>query len=188
MATGKPVTIAVYHKDAELIAACKAFGASVIETGEHPCGTCRVSEAAFRLDAVNSTTIVNVQADEPLLDVQKIVDSIEPSRNVLTFSTPQTRPDSRRVRVVSSKNAPPHFTRATPDAEYTVHLGVYVYDMYTLVECAEDNRRHSGVFPEELEQTVWSTPITVQTIAFSDGEPLKIDTMEDYQEMQSYLC
>ena len=61
--------VVVCADDVRILAACRQHGVESILTGVgHPSGTDRLSEAAEQLGLQASDVVVNVQADEPLID------------------------------------------------------------------------------------------------------------------------
>lgn len=124
---------------------CKAFGArAVLTSKDHPSGSDRVAEAVRRIDA---DIVVNIQADEPLMDPALIDDLVLSLENdeACALATPIKRlaneedfhnPNIVKV-VVDVKGHALYFSRAAipfrrdgKPAEYSRyfrHLGLYAY-------------------------------------------------------------
>lgn len=65
--------VAVATDDAAIAAACHAHGVQAVMTASHHAsGTDRIAEAARLLELPPSSTVVNVQGDEPLIDPELI--------------------------------------------------------------------------------------------------------------------
>jgi 3-deoxy-manno-octulosonate cytidylyltransferase (CMP-KDO synthetase) len=136
--------------DERIAAAVRAFGGEVAMTrADHPTGTDRLAEVAENLD---TTLVVNVQGDEPLIDPRMIDQAVMPMRRnagvaMGTLCTPITSIEEylnpNVVKVVTDRNgfalyfsrAPiPHARDLGTDlanrfAEVTAfkHIGLYVY-------------------------------------------------------------
>ena len=128
---------------------CEAFGATVVMTGKfHTSGTDRIREVAEELGWSNSTPIVNVQGDSPLIAPSSInqVASYLKDNRMATLAVPITDPEeffNRNVVkvVMDAMNNALYFSRS-PIPNQTVtdkvdayrHLGIYGYTVATLVQ------------------------------------------------------
>lgn len=136
--------------DARIFAHVRSFGGRVVSTrDDHESGTDRIEEA---LDAIereagwNCDQIVNVQGDEPLIDIESVDRVIralqsEPAIDVATLACPLRTDDEFRdrdvVKVVTdlSGNAL-YFSRAPIPHDGPAlarrHIGVYGYQSHVL--------------------------------------------------------
>ncbi len=130
--------------DERVFQAARAFGAPVRMTrSDHISGTDRVAEVA---SADNAAIIVNIQADEPLIDPMAIDAAILPLAHddgIVMCTLKKRIEDSREiadpnvVKVVTnhagdaiyfSRSAIPHHGAAhAPPFPYFKHIGLYVY-------------------------------------------------------------
>ena len=129
--------------DERIEEAVKSFGARALLTSkEHASGTDRICEIVNPLDV---RVIVNLQADEPLLDPVMIENVARPllDNNSLNMATlmkkidePKEITDPNVVKVLTDKNGLAlYFTRATIpyqrdksfSATYYKHIGIYAY-------------------------------------------------------------
>jgi 3-deoxy-manno-octulosonate cytidylyltransferase (CMP-KDO synthetase) len=129
--------IIVATDDRRIADAVEGFGGNVVMTrDDHESGTDRIAEAAEELDP--ATLVVNVQADEPLIEPNIIDEAISAARvgdaDMVTLMTPMGDPDEmqnpNRVKVVSDPNGfALYFSRARIPSAGTcfLHLGLYVY-------------------------------------------------------------
>jgi 3-deoxy-manno-octulosonate cytidylyltransferase (CMP-KDO synthetase) len=94
----------------EIADVCRAFGARVEMTGEHVCGTDRISEVVQK-SLPDADTVVNIQGDEPELDpevINVVVQTLHnhPNVEMATAATPiqslATLNDRACVKVVRS--------------------------------------------------------------------------------------
>jgi 3-deoxy-manno-octulosonate cytidylyltransferase (CMP-KDO synthetase) len=129
------IVVATDHpKVAETV---EKFGASVIMTrADHESGTDRLAEAAEALDP--DCLVVNVQADEPLIEPSVIDRAVVAARRndaeIVTVMTRMENPsdirDLNRVKVVTSAaGLALYFSRSPIPSSGTcfLHLGLYVY-------------------------------------------------------------
>ncbi len=81
----------------EIAAVARAFGAQVIRTAAHRCGSERVAAAAVTL-GLTPRFVVNLQADEPLIDPQAIRGAAERltqgDETIVTCGAPLTSPEA----------------------------------------------------------------------------------------------
>jgi len=129
--------IIVATDDRRIADVVEGFGGNVVMTrDDHESGTDRIAEAAEELDP--DTLVVNVQADEPLIEPNIIDEAISAARggdaDMVTLMTPMGDPDEmlnpNRVKVVSDRNGfALYFSRARIPSAGTcfLHLGLYVY-------------------------------------------------------------
>lgn len=86
------VIIATDH--AQVAAVCRDFGAHVrLTSSAHATGTDRLAEAVMGLGLADASTVVNVQADEPLLPpamIRKVAENLEarPEADIATLCLP----------------------------------------------------------------------------------------------------
>ena len=183
--------------------AAKAFGArAVLTRKDHPSGSDRVAEAAAATDA---GIIVNIQADEPLIEAALIDDLVRSLRadTACVLTTPIKRIASLEefrnpnvVKVVVDKDhcalyfsrAPIPFKRdgETDVTKYFKHLGIYAYRREFLF----DYCRWPKSFLEQeenLEQLrVLEAGYKIKTVETS-METIGVDTPEDVLKVETYM-
>ena len=158
--------VVIATDDDRIAAAAAAFGGAVALTSSaHPSGTDRIAEAVAARGEVDSTIIVNVQGDEPLLpaavigQVAALIDA-DDAIDVATICEPVDDPaagtDPNIVKVVRAvgdralyfSRAPIPFTRDgdIDVVHYRRHVGIYAYRAGYL-------RRFVALPPSALEQT-----------------------------------
>jgi 3-deoxy-manno-octulosonate cytidylyltransferase (CMP-KDO synthetase) len=153
--------------DARILNAVREFGGRVVMTrSDHPTGTDRIAEVAGRLDA---DVIVNLQGDEPLIDLASLnllPDLLrqDPDADVATLAVPIATADQYRdpncVKVVCdgqgralyfSRSPIPYVREGQPDFGrrpplFLQHLGLYAYRRDFLLRFAQ-------LPPEPLEES-----------------------------------
>ena len=129
--------------DKRIEEAVKSFGGKAVFTSkEHTCGTDRICEVVNPLEV---KVIVNIQADEPLLDpvmIENVARPLldNPSLNMATLMKridgPQEASDPNVVKVLTDKNglalyfsrlAIPYQQDKSVRAVYYKHIGLYAY-------------------------------------------------------------
>ncbi len=166
--------------DDEIADVCRALGLEFVRTfGDHLSGTDRVHEAALSLD---STHIISLQADEPML-LPGVIDSMleamretdAPMTSVMTrrFQGEQLASPNCVFVEVDSAGRAERFTRggrvyAKRGAECFLHVGLYGYrrdalERFTQLSPTEAERRHrleqmralDNGWPIQMVETDW---------------------------------
>ena len=186
-----------------VLEAARAFGAKAVMTRkDHPSGSDRVAEAAAATDA---GIIVNIQADEPLIDpllMDDLVRSLKADKGCV-LATPIKRlasveefRDPNVVKVVRDKDhcalyfsrSPIPFKRdGAPDVNnYFKHLGIYAYRREFLFEYCRWPK--SFLEQEEcLEQLrVLEAGYKIKTVE-TTMETIGVDTPEDVVRVETYM-
>ena len=185
---------------AEVQAACRSFGANVVMTSEaHVSGTDRVAEVAAGLD---HDVIINVQADEPLIehdDLAALVELFGDDVVMTTLASRRTDPegfrDPNNVKAVVGRGQNAlYFSRsAVPYAageplEWLQHIGIYAYRRRFLLEL-------SRMEPTPLEKRERLEQLRVLEngyrirLGVSPHRHLGIDTAEEYRAfVEEYLA
>lgn len=140
------------HRVAEI---ARGFGAEVVATGPAESGTARVAQVVGRAEVA----VVNVQADQPLLDplhLVALVDGME-AGEVTTLVAPGIGDptDPARVKVdLDPRGVARAFTREWRGDGHVwwVHVGVYGFAPGTLARCVEAPLTSAD---EDLEQVAW---------------------------------
>ncbi|MCK8516484.1 3-deoxy-manno-octulosonate cytidylyltransferase [Methylonatrum kenyense] len=203
--------VLVATDDDRIRAACESFGADVMRTAaHHRSGTDRLAEVVERLALPDSTIVVNLQGDEPLMPpghIRRVADLLvehndaEMSTLLLPMQGPVTNSSANTVKAVTDRRgyalyfsrAPIPWPRelagtdkpATPS--WHRHLGIYGYRAgflrrYPDLAVSELERLESL---EQLRALDHGIRIITGTVA-QDGGP-GIDTPEDLHRAQVLL-
>ncbi|MBF0122326.1 MAG: 3-deoxy-manno-octulosonate cytidylyltransferase [Candidatus Omnitrophica bacterium] len=190
--------------ESNVLERCKAFGANAVLTSrDHPSGSDRVSEATSRSDA---DIIVNIQADEPLIDPVLIDDLVLALENdeACVVATPIKRIGSALdfnnpniVKVVVDVNGHAlYFSRAaipfkrdgepSDHSRYFRHLGLYAYRRDFLFTYCQWSK--SFLEQEEcLEQLrILEAGYKIKCVE-TDVDSIGVDTHEDVQKVINLL-
>jgi 3-deoxy-manno-octulosonate cytidylyltransferase (CMP-KDO synthetase) len=188
-------SILIATDDERVYTAARAFGAAVRMTRpDHPSGTDRVAEAA---SADTAEIIVNIQADEPLIDPAAIDaailalvhdSTVEMGTLMKRIEDPVEIEDPNVVKVVTNREGDAIYFSRSPipytrnRAEYSMphykHIGLYVYRRDFLLGYAA-----LPVGPleraEQLEQLRALENGFCIRVVETDSESLGVDTPQD---------
>ena len=187
---------------AEVVKACRGFGAEVILTREdHSNGTSRLGEVADVLKLDGKAIVVNVQGDEPDLDAGAIDAGVECLRKagtdrcpVATLASPFSGNDDLNnpaiVKVVVRRDGtalyfsraaiPHHRIGGMGEQGHLRHVGMYIYRRWFLNEYAK-------LSPTPLERTEVLEQLRILehgygiAVAIYPCESAGIDTVEQYE-------
>jgi 3-deoxy-manno-octulosonate cytidylyltransferase (CMP-KDO synthetase) len=192
--------VLVATPDAEIVEACRAFGAqAVLTSNEHPSGTDRLAEVA----KVHPAGIyVNVQGDEPLIQADSIRACAKPLQedpsiqmgSVYSECTEEELGNPAVVKVVTDKlGFALYFSRfAIPFARKArvepvkKHVGIYAYRREVLEEFAS---WRVGVLEEaeSLEQLRFMENGVRIFMSPGRGSEMAVDTPEQAEEVRMIL-
>ncbi len=196
---------AVVATDSPEIMACvqEAGFRAVMTDSTHPSGTDRIAEAARTLGLEPDELVINVQGDQPLVEVETVeavLDALENNRDVsmATAACPvggEEAIDPNRVKVVVDNHGMAiYFSRSiipfdrdgalrNVETPYLRHLGIYSYSMEFLQKFVKMPRGHLESI-EKLEQlrvleNGFKIAVRVVTRA-----PIDVDTREDLENIR----
>ncbi|GEK09916.1 3-deoxy-manno-octulosonate cytidylyltransferase [Pseudoalteromonas peptidolytica] len=186
--------------DVKIEEKAKSLSIPVIMTASgHISGTDRVHEVAIKLGWPDSTLVMNVQGDEPLIPDMLICRLVEfATRNqhfsILTAATKITRLSELHncnvvKAIITEYNEALYFTRAPAPIDRDDpndisaakrHIGIYVYKVSALKTiCGLPESRLEKL--EKLEQLrALSNGLSIGVMDYDGEIPHGIDTMEDY--------
>ena len=185
--------------DQEIIEACALFGAPAVLTRlDHPTGTDRIAEVA---EKVVADVYINVQGDEPLIDIETIRAISKPFEDdkVLMASVYSVCPDSEAdnpavVKVVTdlkgnalyfSRHAIP-FPRNPRSAPLKKHIGIYAYRRNVLLEYPSWSQTPLEI-SESLEQLRFlENGIGIRMVE-GQSSIVSVDTPDQADEVRKYL-
>lgn len=185
--------------DNEIMDACARFGAKAILTrADHPTGTDRIAEVA---EAIFADVYINVQGDEPLIDIATIRAISKPfdDASVVMASVYSDCPENESenpavVKVVTDlKSNALYFSRhaipypRTPRLQpLKKHIGIYAYRRSVLMEYPRWVQTPLEV-SESLEQLRFlENGIPIRMVE-GRGSVVSVDTPEQADEVRKYL-
>lgn len=182
------VLVATDHP--RIVQVVSAFGGEVVLTGPANNGTRRVALAVG--DA--RVQVVNVQADQPLLDpahLEVLLRRLDGGAPVATlYADLDGDPDDpARVKVVCDDGRAVRFSRSPVPAggPYRVHVGIYGFGPGWLARCAAAPIT-DGARAEDLEQVAWLDAGIAIHIDRVDRSTGSVDTPEDLAEVRRRIA
>lgn len=191
--------VVVATPDQEIIDACKTFGAEAVLTSlAHPTGTDRLAEVA---QAVDADVYINVQGDEPLIDIATIqaiaVPFDDPAvvmASVYSECQPQEEDNPAVVKVVTalngnalyfSRHAIP-FPRNPRSIPLKKHIGIYAYRREVLMQYPSWSQTPLEL-AESLEQLRFlENGVSIRMVE-GKGSVVSVDTPEQADEVRNLL-
>ena len=195
--------VIVATEDQEIIDDVKSNGGNAILTNKnHKTGTDRIYEALTKIDRKNIKFIMNVQGDEPDIDINDIknLDTMMKLHNskigTLAAKIPRLEmyEDENvvkvKIRESFSKNSFPfaeNFMRKSSDKDNVFHhLGVYSYELQTLEKFISFNQSKNEI-ENRLEQLrALDNNININ-VAQATKSPIGVDTEEDYLAIKKIM-
>jgi 3-deoxy-manno-octulosonate cytidylyltransferase (CMP-KDO synthetase) len=186
--------------DQEILEACEQFGAEAVLTSlDHPTGTDRIAEVARKIEA---DVYINVQGDEPLIDIETIALIAEPFEddNVHMASVytpcPETEYDNPAVvKVVTdirgnalyfSRHSLP-FPRNPYRESVKKHIGIYAYRRGVLLTYPSWSQTPLEL-AESLEQLRFLENGVGIRMVQGRGSLVAVDTPEQAEEVRAFLA
>lgn len=195
--------------DKRIYQTVKEFGGRAVMTrADHKSGTDRIEEASEIINT-NADVIINIQGDEPFVQPSQIkaliqlfdnaetqigtlgkrFDSIEAVYNP---NSPKIVTDKQGFALYFSRSIIPH-VRGVENKEwlnhfpYLKHLGLYAYRRDVLRQITQ-LPQSSLEKAESLEQLRWLENGYRIRVGLTDVETVGIDTPEDLQRAEEFLC
>jgi 3-deoxy-manno-octulosonate cytidylyltransferase (CMP-KDO synthetase) len=197
-----PDQIFVATDDDRIRRACEDERIRVVMTSSScPTGTDRVSEAAQQ---INSSLIVNVQGDEPLIQPGDILAVIEAKRafprhvvnamcpirdpaHIESPNVPKVVLNERSELVYMSRAAVPYVRNRTTAVHHYRQVCIYGFDRVQLNAFAAHGRKSTLEEPEDIEILRFlDLGIPVRMVTVSDV-PVAVDVPEDIARVERLL-
>ena len=181
--------VIVATDDDRIASVVVGFGGEVVRTGDARNGTHRVALAV----GAEPVQVINVQADQPLLDPTHLVQLIarlDAGAEVVTLCAPlEGDPHDRaRVKVLRDGDRAVAFSRGVfPTSGLPeVHVGLYGFAPGAVARCAvaPSTRRSRR---EDLEQVAWLDAGIRISVDRVDRAPLSVDTPADLEEVRKRM-
>ena len=195
--------VAIATPDDDIVRAVTAFGGRAIRTrADHRSGTDRLAEAATIMALADNDIVVNIQGDEPLLDIdaiESVVQVLRSGRDLVMSSAmcpcPYEDMDNPGcVKVVCAQNdnalyfsrSRIPFARHTDGATVYQHIGLYAYRRHFLAMLASLPATPLEM-TESLEQLrVLEHGYSIR-MARCGAAPIGVDTPEDLERVRQMI-
>ncbi len=220
----KPVIQHVYEKakavipdtwvatdDMRIADAVRAFGGQVVLTSpNHPSGTDRCSEAASIIaKEMNFDVVINIQGDEPFVNVEQIkslqqcfenkdtqiatlVKQINDTETLFNPNRPKVVFGSNMQALLFSRTCIPYIRGEEEEKwischKFYAHIGMYAY-LASVLPQLTSLKQSPLELSESLEQLRWLENNYTITVAETEYETIGIDTPEDLAKAEAFLA
>ena len=196
--------VVVATEDHEIIDDVKKNGGQAILTEkEHKTGTDRIYEALLKLDYKNIDLIMNLQGDEPLMnieDIKNLNDQMIRSKSQLGTLASKIKDkvsyENENIVKVNTKeqlndlNFPEaeNFMRKSLEQGKNIyhHLGIYCYKKETLKDFVSYNQSTNEI-KNKLEQLRALDNNIRINVALAKSSPIGVDTEEDFVAIKKLM-
>ena len=203
METGLEAFVAT--EDKEIVTAIEQnYAGKVILTGNHKTGTDRIFEAFKKLKIENVDYILNLQGDEPMIEVKDIINlnklMIENNSDIGTLASKIKKDtmltNENIVKVITEKKLKnSNFVRAVnflrkgikkQDSNIYHHIGIYCYKVSTLEKFINLDQTKNEI-KNRLEQLRGLDNNIKINVALAESSPIGVDTKEDYLALKKIM-
>ena len=195
--------VIVATEDQEIVNDVKNNGGNAILTSnKHKTGTDRIYEAYKKLKLSNIDLIMNLQGDEPAINIQDIINlnqmMIDHKAEIGTLAAKiQSKSDLTNeniVKVITQNNLEDEpfsnakkFLRKSKDVlNIYHHIGIYCYSTKTLKNFVELAQSKNEI-ENRLEQLRAIDNNIKINVALADKAPIGVDTEEDYLALKKIM-
>ncbi len=171
----------------EIATVCRAFGARVERTGDHPSGTDRIAEVVRR-SCGDAGLVINLQGDEPEMDaaaIDRLVDAMRsrPDVEMATLATPITSAvvleDRACVKVVCAADG-----RALYFSRLPIPCSRDVHPADLLLELAENERGVAAQSPWLLHMGIYGYRPEF-LLALTQLPPSRLEQLEKLEQLRA---
>ncbi|MDC0250350.1 3-deoxy-manno-octulosonate cytidylyltransferase [Candidatus Pelagibacter sp.] len=195
--------VVVAAEDQEIVDDVIKNGGRAILTGKnHKTGTDRIYEAFKKLGVNDVDLIMNLQGDEPEINIEDIVSlnkkMVNKQSKLGTLAAEikdlKDLDNENIVKVVTKKNLnKDHFSRANSFLRKSLeveniyhHIGIYCYSIETLKKFVELNQSKNEI-KNRLEQLRALDNDIEINVALANSSPIGVDTEEDYLALKKIM-
>jgi len=195
--------VIVAAEDQEIVDDVINNGGRAILTGKnHKTGTDRIYEAFEKLKVKDVDFIMNLQGDEPVINIKDIVilnkkmvsNQVKIGTLAAKIKDPKDLDNENIVKVVTKKNLNKdqfseanNFLRRSPAVENIYHhIGIYCYSIETLKKFVELNQSKNEI-DNRLEQLRALDNNIEINVALANFSPIGVDTQEDYLALKKIM-
>ena len=195
--------VVVAAEDQEIVDDVVKNGGRAILTGKnHKTGTDRIYEAFQKLEIKNIDLIMNLQGDEPAINIEDIISlnkkmiSNQSKMGTLAAKIKDLKElnNENIVKVITNENlindkfseAKNFLRKSSEVANIYHHIGIYCYSTETLKKFVELNQSKNEI-ENRLEQLrALDNNIEIK-VALASATPIGVDTEEDYLALKKIM-
>ena len=180
----------------------KNGGRAILTSRNHKSGTDRIYEAFKKLEVNDVDLIMNLQGDEPAIDIDDIISlnkkmvSNQSKMGTLAAKMKDLKEldNENIVKVITNKNlnneefskAKNFLRRSTEMVNIYHHIGIYCYSTETLKKFVELNQSKNEI-ENRLEQLRALDNDIEINVALARSSPIGVDTEEDYLALKKIM-
>ena len=181
----------------------KNGGKCILTQSDHETGTDRIFEAFQTLNDDNIEYVVNLQGDEPMLDIQDInnllTNTIEKKSKVSTLAceienggllskkniVKVTTNEKLEVNKLSTAIS---FSRKVSKNIQNIyhHIGIYIYNVAYLKKFVELKQTQNEKIQKLEQLRLMENKISID-VGLAETRPIGVDTHEDYMELKKIM-
>ena len=195
--------VVVATEDQEIVDdVTKNGGKAIITSNNHKTGTDRIYEALKKLDIKDVDLIMNLQGDEPAINIDDIINlnkkmTVNPIQMGTLASDIKNYNDLKNeniVKVITKKNlkdedfsSAENFLRNSSKKNNIYHhIGVYCYSAETLEKFVKLKQSQNEI-NNRLEQLRALDNNIIINVALAKSSPIGVDTEEDYLALKKIM-
>jgi len=180
----------------------KNGGRAILTSRNHKTGTDRIYEALQKLELKDVDLIMNLQGDEPAIDIEDIISlnkkmvSNQSEMGTLAAKIKDLKDldNENIVKVVTKENlnkdqfskANKFLRKSSEVANIYHHIGIYCYSTETLKKFVELNQSKNEI-KNRLEQLRALDNNIEINVALANSSPIGVDTEEDYLALKKIM-
>ena len=180
----------------------KNGGNAILTSGNHKTGSDRIYEAFQKINIKNVDFVMNLQGDEPIINIMDIVRLNEQmskksyklgtlAAQIIDFKSLE---NENIVKVVTKKDlieddfseAESFLRNATNEKNIYHHIGIYCYSTETLERFVKLSQSKNEI-KNKLEQLRALDNNIKINVALAKSSPIGVDTMEDYIALKKIM-
>jgi len=180
----------------------KNGGRAILTSKKHKTGTDRIYEALQQLDVKDVDLIMNLQGDEPAIDIEDIIrlnkkmvsNQSKMGTLAANINEPKDLNNKNIVKVITKNHLNDDefseaetFVRSSSKTNNIYHhIGIYCYSTETLKKFVELNQSKNEI-ENRLEQLGALDNNIEINVALSNSYPIGVDTEEDYLALKKIM-
>ena len=181
----------------------KNGGKCILTQGDHETGTDRIFEAFQKLENNNIEYVVNLQGDEPMLDIQDVNNllkkTIEKKSKVSTLACEIENvgflSKKNIVKVITSEkliegklSTALSFSREVSKSTKNIyhHIGIYIYNVKYLRKFVQLKQTQNEKIQKLEQLRLIDNKIDID-VCLAKTKPIGVDTHEDYMELKKIM-
>jgi len=195
--------VVVATEDQEIVDDIKKNGGkAIITSNNHKTGTDRIYEALKKLDITDVDLIMNLQGDEPAINIEDIINlnnkmtvySSQMGTLAANIKNYNDLENENIVKVITKKNlkdkdfsSAENFLRNSTNIDNIYHhIGIYCYSVETLEKFVKLKQSQNEI-KNRLEQLRALDNNIKINVALAKSSPIGVDTEEDYLALKKIM-